>query len=59
MGGMGTQKSDLPSLLRRGSKLASSSCERAEMSAMVTMVSRSGQREGVGEQARKAQMFWR
>jgi hypothetical protein len=35
----GKQKSYLPSLLRLGSKLASSSCERLEMSAMMTTIS--------------------
>jgi hypothetical protein len=48
----GKQKSDLPSLLRRGSKLASSSCERLEMSAMVTTISLKKWREGVYKRRR-------
>jgi hypothetical protein len=40
----GQQQSYSPSLLRRGSKLASSSCESAEMSAMVTTESLCGER---------------
>jgi hypothetical protein len=56
-GGTGTWKSDLPSLLRRGSKLASSSCESTDISAMVTTVSLD--RGSVQKQARKTQMFWR
>jgi hypothetical protein len=48
-------RSDLPSLFRRGSKLASSSCESAVMSAMFATVSLSS--ESARRAGEKTRMF--
>jgi hypothetical protein len=56
-GGMGKQKSNLPSLWRRGSKLASSSWESAVMSAMFAAVSLRS--EGAWRGRREDSDVWR